>query len=499
MMMNVLVNDGLRRVLNCSPELPWEVKASTLSELSLFLKQAGHSEQYRHRVIDTVIGKYIQMLVDDKEGNKPLYRSKEEMIIQKSKKIKGHDWYKEKGHKYLVKVPINKDQELANEIKGYIEDITTSKVMIQESLGPTVVNSLRKANPSPPATCSRANCKPCLHGLQEMKCYKPNIGYRIVCNRSPCNASLDMSPKALQTDPLRKQLESLRNIRNVPVLYEGESFRSSFSRCHSHFQKYLSSSEKVRNSSILWIHANTHHGGVIGSNNGEKDYIFVTTGYFKDNCSRQNDEGRRQSLMEAFQAQGKVILLNSKLDFIQPMRTQLALVNKNVNKTPGVPDGQTSALPVRIDLNLAPSSKVPRKTTKSAPVVPMKTTITAPLVPRKSTILPSVPRKSTQGRRPLQGIRRSNINHHTFHPIGFSTPDKAPALPLVVNVSPIKKKNIQQYLDECDFSKEDEDFEIMNKLGLSCAKLSSTDTNDEELKYDLIERKKVKFTIDTNF
>ena len=42
--------------------------------------------------------------------------------------------------------------------------------------------------------------------------------------------------------------------------------------------------------------------------------------------------------MENYQTNGKVICMNSKLDFIQPLRTQLTVMNKAINYAPGAPD-----------------------------------------------------------------------------------------------------------------------------------------------------------------
>ena len=62
------------------------------------------------------------------------------------------------------------------------------------------------------------------------------------------------------------------------------------------------------------------------------------TGQYLSNLERLVDEGRRQSVMEDYQAKNKVIVLNSKLDFIQPMRTQLTTITKSTNSAPGRKD-----------------------------------------------------------------------------------------------------------------------------------------------------------------
>ena len=59
---------------------------------------------------------------------------------------------------------------------------------------------------------------------------------------------------------------------------------------------------------------------------------------FKDNMTRQVDEGRRQVIMEDLQSRNKIICLNSKLDFIQPFKIHLQVQKGNRNIAPGQPE-----------------------------------------------------------------------------------------------------------------------------------------------------------------
>ena len=105
--------------------------------------------------------------------------------------------------------------------------------MLIEQVSMNTVDSLRKSNPNPPSRCHRHECKPCLHGMENEECYKTNIGYRIICMRSPCVDSFKTSSKELQTEQFRKQLMNLESGTSpmaIPAVYEGESCRSNYSR-----------------------------------------------------------------------------------------------------------------------------------------------------------------------------------------------------------------------------------------------------------------------------
>ena len=151
------------------------------------------------------------------------------MITDKiNNKQNKNDWYKTSGFQRLIRVPVSLNQELGIKIKSNIEEITKDKILIQEILGNNIVNTLRKPNPDPPSRCHCQDCKPCLHGTVDMKCYKPNAGYRIVCNRSPCSDSLIMTVKELQTERLRNRIQNLPPGVPKPSVYEGTTHRSLY-------------------------------------------------------------------------------------------------------------------------------------------------------------------------------------------------------------------------------------------------------------------------------
>ena len=112
---------------------------------------------YRERIIQAIIERYMLMNMNDDNGIKPLYRSGQEMLTDKKEKTMkrgGQEW-------------------------------TNHKVMMKEQLGKSIiVDTIRRPNPTPPSTCHKVRCKPCLLSKKDMLCYKANIGYRVVCNRS---------------------------------------------------------------------------------------------------------------------------------------------------------------------------------------------------------------------------------------------------------------------------------------------------------------------------
>ena len=326
---NIIFNEGLRRLSNCSPEIDWKTKASLLSELNLFMYQGGYDYTFRSKVTDKIIRIYSTILSKHNAGTN-MYRQSQTNRRQKSKT----DWYKQKGYQWTVQAPCTVDQKLAKDIKNRLEKSSGQKVLMQEMYGKTVSSSLSNANPCPDKICHRLDCKICLSGTSNGRCFTNNIGYRISCNRDPCNQLIDNNK--LSDEQVRMQLQKINPDRQTdckPAIYEGETFRSAYTRSKQWWQRY--NCKSGQKTSALWHHTNTMHGGKIGDRKGEKDYKFAITKTFRNNLGRQSDEGKRQTVLETFQQQDKVQVLNSKIDFCQPLRTRLTVINKNTNQEPG--------------------------------------------------------------------------------------------------------------------------------------------------------------------
>ena len=152
------------------------------------------------------------------------------------------------------------------------------------------------------------------------------MGYRIVCTRFPCNSAINLSK--LNTPNLLPQLTANKS-GTKPAVYEGETFRTAYTRAKKHFDEYRLKYE----TSWMWSHTLSHHGGEA---TGMSDYRFVMLGRFKDNLSRQVDEGWRQSELERLQREQRVLAMNSKIDFVKPFMTSLTVSKGSGNTKSGL-------------------------------------------------------------------------------------------------------------------------------------------------------------------
>ena len=179
---------------------------------------------------------------------------------------------------------------MAIEMRNNLEKISNKKILISENYGSTVIKSLRSKGKED--ICNRKSYKICHHGGNAEICKISNFGYRILCNRSPCNQAIDM--KKIDNHNLRRQLNHLDSkTTSRPAIYEGESFRTPFQRMEQQWAAY--NGPKSREKSFMWQHTKQQHQGVIGPHRGEDDYKVTVTEFFTNNLTRQSNEGSRQT------------------------------------------------------------------------------------------------------------------------------------------------------------------------------------------------------------
>ena len=65
---SILLEEGLRRLRNCSPELPWSNKAYFLNKFSSDMRYSGHNLSFRRTVLKKIVKRYEVELSNHLEG-----------------------------------------------------------------------------------------------------------------------------------------------------------------------------------------------------------------------------------------------------------------------------------------------------------------------------------------------------------------------------------------------------------------------------------------------
>ena len=120
----ILTQECLRRLRNTKVELGSQTQNKHLNPFMLKLKNSGYGIKFRKEILDSAIKAFDKMLVDDKNGTKPMYRSK--------------DWNKEE----RMKAKLNKKLDWWNSQKSKIQ--YKSVLFVTPTPGGILASELRK-------------------------------------------------------------------------------------------------------------------------------------------------------------------------------------------------------------------------------------------------------------------------------------------------------------------------------------------------------------------
>ena len=83
---SVLVSEGTRRLKNTIPCLVEEQKPRLLREFNYWMRESGHSRDFRYRVTERVLSLYQSWVNKEMAGDTPLYRNKSEIYLSRKSK-----------------------------------------------------------------------------------------------------------------------------------------------------------------------------------------------------------------------------------------------------------------------------------------------------------------------------------------------------------------------------------------------------------------------------
>ena len=316
---NIITQEAVRRLINCSPELDWEEKVKHLTRFNLDLMRGGHREGFRRSITESAIGILSKRLAKGK-----LYRSKEEIINARISKPDKSNWFKTDGSAAVINIPATIDQELVTSINSKIAKLSPPnecKVRVQQSYGVPVINNIMTYNLMKLDHCNRKDCFSCEYIPSKGNCYKQSVNYQIDCRRPPCSDHLNKDPFQAPDPDTDSPL----------ALYRGETSRSCYRRGLSHQTNYLSKNRETRSKSCLWRHTLECHDGVYGDNGGKEDFGMRFLSQEARPLDRQTQEGFNIQQLEDLQHSGQIVCLNSKQDFQQSCRVTLDYRNRELN------------------------------------------------------------------------------------------------------------------------------------------------------------------------
>ena len=154
------------------------------------LKNSGYDETFRLEILKSSINGYEKIVEDDRNGVKPIYRSKEWKEKNKwnaKKTFKKENWWKGKEqvkNKSVIFVPATPGGELVKLFKEIEkeqrkENKDLMNFQIIEQTGVSLEKQFQKSNPFKEQNCEKSDCIVC--DGTGVKCRTEGVGYRGIC------------------------------------------------------------------------------------------------------------------------------------------------------------------------------------------------------------------------------------------------------------------------------------------------------------------------------
>ena len=126
----ILTQDALRILLNCSRRLPWNTKVQHLRTYVMRMQFSGYDQKFRHEIIDSAVKAYRRIEAADEAGERPMYRERGWQWEQREvdKRDSKSTWFRKGGYQSVMFIPSTPGSQL---MKRFQKEISQSRFGIQ--------------------------------------------------------------------------------------------------------------------------------------------------------------------------------------------------------------------------------------------------------------------------------------------------------------------------------------------------------------------------------
>ena len=220
MKINVLVNEALRIMRNCSQHLDRRVVTQHLQYFVKRMQYSGYPQEYRYEVLSRAFK------VESNSRRRPEETDEERRRRREEKKRRG--WYDRNKFDGVMFVNVTPNSELKHRVQDACRR-NKMKIKVVEKMNQTVKTTLQRSNPYGWKPCGRVDCYTCNHDIH-INCRTRGCVYQIEC----------------------VECEQI-----VTKQYRGQTGRSSYERTKEHIEKW----EAKADDSYLHKHAVQYHNG----------------------------------------------------------------------------------------------------------------------------------------------------------------------------------------------------------------------------------------------
>ena len=222
---NVMINEIVRILKNCSVHLQWDEIAEWVAYFVKRLQFSGYTQEFRHTVVTRALARYDKRVRECiRIGTMYPILSEEE---KSAKKRKRNEWYARSGkYESIMFVEATPGGELRNKVQKLAERHRV-RVKVVERVSTTVKKMVQKSDPFPKGDCGRGDCEVCPRKSNpNTDCRTTGCVYELTCKE--CDRR-----------------------------YRGTTSRSVYHRTKTEVADWR---KKVEDSP-LWKHSQEHHNG----------------------------------------------------------------------------------------------------------------------------------------------------------------------------------------------------------------------------------------------
>ena len=177
----ILTQDALRVLLNCSEEMPWTEKVIHLQQYEHRLQYSGYSSKMRYEIVDSAVKAYKKIQADASNGVRPMYRLRSWNYAKREEKKqeKRANWYRRGGYQSVLFVPATPGSVLKKKCETEIRN-SMFKLRVVEKTGRSLKDILQRSDPFRNKECQREDCPVC-YNSGKGRCDQSWVTYEICC------------------------------------------------------------------------------------------------------------------------------------------------------------------------------------------------------------------------------------------------------------------------------------------------------------------------------
>ena len=178
MKVNVMVNEVVRILKNCSVHLEWEVMVKWVAHFVKRLQFSGYDQKFRYLVVNKALARYDKR-IEECQRTGTMFPTISEEEKEKRRREK-KEWYTRGGrYESVMFVEATPNGELRKKIQNLANKYKV-KMRVVERVSSTIKREIQRSDPFGDGGCGRKDCEVC-RGGNTKDCRTSGCVYELIC------------------------------------------------------------------------------------------------------------------------------------------------------------------------------------------------------------------------------------------------------------------------------------------------------------------------------